>query len=232
VNATLFVVAALYIVPQGGLYLLERYRIELAVEEASRTLLQENLFRKFLDITDSSRSKISISDLSMIFSQDIEDVVNSGFMKIFDVAANLGRIMVVSYFILAENPAALVPIVVYMVLIPVTFAGSNSKSASLNEKASDEGASLVETVQEGSAKYRVIADYFMRPLIQETLQAKVAKYNVARKEVLMDNTDRKYISPVLGSVLLGVYRCMDRSRFSVVPWASGPSLRQSMSSKM
>jgi len=204
-NATLCVVAALYVVPQGGLYLLERYRLGLGVEEASRTLLQDNLFRKFLDLTDSSRSKISVSDLSMVFSQDIEEVVSSGFMKIFDVAANLGSIMVVSYFILAENPAAITPVVVYMVLIPFAFAGSYTKSASVNEKASDEGASLIETVQEGSANYRVIADYFMRPLIQETLRAKVVKYNKARAEVLIDNTDRRYISPVLGSVLVGLY---------------------------
>jgi len=205
VNATLFVVAALYVVPLGGLYLLERYRNELAIEEASRTLLQENVFRKYLDITDASRGEISSSGLSMIFSQDIEEVVSSGLMKIFDVAANLGRIVVVSYFILSENPAAIVPIVVYMVLIPVAFARSYSKSARLNKEASEEGASMIETVQEGSVKYRVIADYFMRPLIQETFRTKVAKQNVAKKAVLIDNVDRRYISPVLGSVLLGVY---------------------------
>jgi hypothetical protein len=54
---TLCAVAALYVVPNGVLNLLNLWKAELGIAQKSRSMLQESLFRKYMNFNQDSRNK-------------------------------------------------------------------------------------------------------------------------------------------------------------------------------
>jgi len=133
--------------------------------------------------------------------QDVNEVVDSGFMNLFQLAKQAGKLLASSYFILAESTEALLPLVVFA-LGSLGFIASSYKShASIREAVSDTEASVVEVAQEGSLKYRLFADYYARPQLQAMLKARVDKLDEATKPLAKSEVDIEYFPQWLSVVL-------------------------------
>jgi len=200
-ESTLLVAAAIYLVPNGILNVLDLWKSQLGLAETSRQMLQKNIMTKFMNYSEDSRSKVSSSEMCLVMVQDVNEVVNSGFMNLFQLAKNAGKLAVSSYFIVSESPDATGPLVVFGLASGLYIASSYKENAQIRDEVSDQETEIVDVVQEGSAKYRLFADYFIRPQLLDTLRRKIASLSEASKPVALSEVTSEYV-PVWLSTLL------------------------------
>mmetsp|Transcript_99142 Transcript_99142/g.280778 ORF Transcript_99142/g.280778 Transcript_99142/m.280778 type:complete len:871 (+) Transcript_99142:61-2673(+) len=202
---TLLGVGAIYLIPYGLLFMLDAWKAQLEISEDSRANLQENIFRKFMNYNEDSRSKVFGSEVGLVMVQDVTDIVDSGYMKMFEVAKNLGRVAVSSYFIVGENPDTLGFLGISAVAISGFVILSYRATVDTSERVSDEQASIVELVQESSQKYRLIADYYIRPQMQDMLQTRISGLNNATLPAKQQEVKNAYFPGWISTVLVAGY---------------------------
>merc|ERR1719387_834749 len=93
------------------------------VEEIARTVLQENLMRKFLNYDESLRKEISVAEFTHAITHDSFFLVHNGFLKMFDLAECVGRvsamIVVQIYLAVASGSTHLIFATCALILFPV-----------------------------------------------------------------------------------------------------------------
>mmetsp|Transcript_18280 Transcript_18280/g.35240 ORF Transcript_18280/g.35240 Transcript_18280/m.35240 type:complete len:734 (+) Transcript_18280:393-2594(+) len=176
---TLLLVGTLLVVPYGILNLLEYWKSQMKTSEISIQFMQENMFRKFTNYSEASRGKIKESEMGLVMVQDVPDMVENGYMRLVQLLKYLGKLAVSSYFILTENPDAEVPLVVSASAIALFVTANYRKSLACNEAVARKQADIVEVVQETNQKYRLIADYYMRPQVQVVLEDRTSSLRSA-----------------------------------------------------
>jgi len=204
-DLTLLLVGALYIVPYVILYWLDEYKTELRIAEISRSSLQENIFSTYLIWSESTRKKVPPSQVTLAVSRDAIEIVETGYMKIFEIAKNLGRLAVSAGFIVAENPDAMWLLVFFSAAIVLFISLRYRDSVKLIEEASEQEEAIVETVQESLSSFRVIRDYSLNPQIQEVLQSQIDAFNEASVLVAKRSVARDYFPGGLSTILLALY---------------------------
>lgn len=199
---TLVATAALYIIPAGILNILDVWKSQLGIAEVSRSKLQDNIMTKFMNYTEESRQKVSSSEISLVMVSAVNEVVDSGYMNVFQLSKNASKLAVSSYFILAESPDAILPLI-FFGLGSTWFISSNyQENAAAREKVAGVEASIVDIVQEGSQKYRLFADYFIRPQLQKKLNRRVQKLSDVTKPVATSEVTREYFPIWLSTILV------------------------------
>jgi len=202
---TLLLVGALFLVPYALLNLLELWKSQLQIAEDSQLYLQENIFRKFTNYSEDSRSKVKESEMSLVMVQDVADIIENGYMKIFEIAKYLGKLALSSYFIVGENPDAEVPLILAALAIALFVSTNYRKSVEYNENVSDRQADIMEVVQETNQKYRLVADYYMRPQVQETLSGCTTELKNAQLPAKAANVTNDYFPGWVSTVLVVGY---------------------------
>lgn len=202
---TLVFVGALYLVPYGLLNLLDFWKAQLEIAEGSRAILQENIFRRFMNYDEESRSRVLGSEMGLVMVQDVNDIVDSGYMKMFEVAKNAGKFGVSTYFILGENPEATGPLALSAFAILAFVVLNYRKNVLVNEEVSDMQAEMMEVVQETNQKYRLIADYYMRPQMQDTLAGGIDNLNKATIPLKVSEVTNNYYPGWISAVLVAGY---------------------------
>lgn len=205
VEEDLVAATALYILPSVFIYFLQKWKVELDLPTRSCGLLQENIFRKYMDMDTETRSKVTVSDISLAVTREVDEIVNAGFMGLFELAGNTGKILCVAYFLLSENQTAIFPIIVYGSIVPLVFALTYERTAELNETVAKKATSMLDVVQQSGSNYRLIADYFQRPLVQERMVSRVNDLNKAKKPVEIDAATKEAFSVGLSSLCVGAY---------------------------
>lgn len=204
-DLTLALVGALYIVPYVLLYLLDQYKTELRIAEISRSALQENIFATYLNWGENTRKSVPPGQVTLAVTKDAAEIVETGYMKLFEVAKNLGRLTVSAGFIIAENPDALFLLILFSAAIATFLALRYRETVALIEEASSCEESIVDVVQESLTNYRLIRDYFLRPQIQQTLQINIDRLNDAAVLVALRGVARDYFPGGLSTLLLAAY---------------------------
>jgi len=204
-EAPLLVVVALYVLPYAILQILAYTKIDTGLAQTARAYLQASAFSRFMNLSDMARTKANVTDVKLTIAQDVTDLVNLGFMKIFEIGASVGRLACICYFLLSENPTAILPIVVYALFVPCAFMVNYPRSVDLSERIGNKQADIVDAVQEGHAKYRVIADYRMRPLIEGEFEDRLLGLNSVMPRFEKNAIDQTFLSGWVVTLLIGVY---------------------------
>jgi len=199
---TVIAVAALYFTPMAILVVLELWKARMEIAEQSRARLQENIFRKFMNYNSTSRAAISTSEVCLAMVQDVSDMVDSGYMNIFALVKNMGKLVFSSYFIVSESPEAVLPLAVFSLGTVAYVAVRYEDDVRLREEVSDEQASILGVVQEGSLKYQLVADYFLRPQLQKSLDSDIQRLNAASVEVAISGVVNEYFPVLLSTALV------------------------------
>lgn len=202
---TAVVVGLLYICPLLLLQIIDNCRISWEVGGSCRKLLQANLFRKFLNYKESSRSSISTGDITMAMMRDVHEVVDFGYMKMLEVIRILLKLCLASIFILAENEAAAIPLAVFPVIMGCFLCLRERVTIEANEDMAHRQNHLVHTVNNAITNIRLIADFHLRPLMVGGFEDSINLYNnrqAVYKGVVTNNT---YLAPWLTTVFVGVY---------------------------
>jgi len=202
---TLIFLAILYLVPFAVLNLLDIWKAQQKVAEESRASLQQSIFRKFLNFDEISRSGVSSSDLGLSMISDADDIVSSGYMNVFELLKQLGKLLVSLFFIQQENPETLPPTLLVAVAIAIFIASNYETSANLKEEVSDRQARIVDVAQEASGKISLIGDYKVRPLMEDTLSKRIAALNEASLPVSTTQVNNDYFPSWLSNLLVAGY---------------------------
>jgi len=202
---TLLLVGALYVVPYGILNFLEYWKSQLQTSEMSMQFLQDNIFRKFTNYSEQSRSQVKESEMSLLMVQDVPNIVENGYMRLLDIVKYLGKLVVSSYFIVRENPDTEGPLVISAIAIASFVSANYRKSIEYNEAVSQKQADIVEVVQETNQKYRLIADYYMRPQVQNVLQDRTSSLRLVSVPAKGASVSNDYFPGWISTALVSLY---------------------------
>jgi hypothetical protein len=202
---TLFLVGALYLVPYAALNALDVWKSQLGLAEDSKAYLRENMFRKFMNYDASSRDKVPSSERVLAMTKDTDDIVDEGYMKALEITKSLGKLAVSSYFIVTENPEGVAPIAIFAGAIFGFLWLKGDEPVKLETAISRQESAIVSTTQDSAAKYRLIADYLMRPLVQDKLEGNVKSLTKASIPVTTLETTNDYFPGWLANILTAGY---------------------------
>eukprot|EP00419_Tripos_fusus_P050301 CAMPEP_0172816238 /NCGR_PEP_ID=MMETSP1075-20121228/12314_1 /TAXON_ID=2916 /ORGANISM="Ceratium fusus, Strain PA161109" /LENGTH=188 /DNA_ID=CAMNT_0013656193 /DNA_START=1 /DNA_END=563 /DNA_ORIENTATION=+ len=117
--------------------------------------------------------------MGLAMVQDVPDITENGYMRLLEIVKFVGKFAVSSYFIVGENPDAGLPLVIAGTTIVAYVSQNYAKNIQYLEDVSDRQADIVEVVQEANQKYRLIADYYMRPQVQTVLEERTQSLTTA-----------------------------------------------------
>lgn len=128
-----------------------------------------------------------------------------GYVATLNMLQIIGKLVILSVFILKENPGALHTLVM-MPAAMILFAMMRSRLLTgAVEEAAEKMANMVEIVQEACMKYRLIADYMQRPQMCDLFHEKVEELSEAQIPVEQIKVNNDAFPKWLGALFIGVY---------------------------
>lgn len=177
---TAMICGILYILPLPLEHVGKGIVVRMNLCGESIAFLQRCLMRKYLNYNSDSYSKVKPSALSMGMIQEITEVVDSGYMRALECVQILGRLVIVSYFVLAENSRGAVPIGVMGTLMLFYACLRTKTRIELGEKVAARCEEILDNVMETCSNYRLISDYHQRPLADRILTKAVYAFRDAK----------------------------------------------------
>jgi len=104
---------------------------------------------------------------------------------------------------------------VYALFVPFAFVVNYPKNVGLSEQIGNKQADIVDAVQEGHSKYRVIADYRMRPLIEGQFGERLLGLNSVIQPFEKNAIDQTFLSGWVVTLLIGVYLLLGANQVMV-----------------
>lgn len=160
-NATAICLGLAWVLP--NLILLGSDYFEMRVLEMGfniRYHLRVNLFRKYLRYTKESRAMVPIQDLKISIMEDIPDMVSDGYLILFELWAMLGKIGMVTIFMLKKTPgSALAPLAVYPILIAIYLTRTYKRRLELMAKEGEGQSATIGTLMHAHNNHKLINAY-------------------------------------------------------------------------
>lgn len=160
-NATAICLGLAWVLP--NLILLGSDYFEMKVLEMGfniRYHLRVNLFRKYLRYTKESRAMVPIQDLKISIMEDIPDMVSDGYLILFELWAMLGKIAMVTIFMLKKTPgSALAPLAVYPILIAIYLTRTYKRRLELMAKEGEGQSATIGTLMHAHNNHKLINAY-------------------------------------------------------------------------
>eukprot|EP00746_Dinoflagellata_sp_MGD_P076970 gnl/MRDRNA2_/MRDRNA2_30933_c0_seq2.p1 gnl/MRDRNA2_/MRDRNA2_30933_c0~~gnl/MRDRNA2_/MRDRNA2_30933_c0_seq2.p1 ORF type:complete len:948 (+),score=154.35 gnl/MRDRNA2_/MRDRNA2_30933_c0_seq2:134-2977(+) len=176
---TALICGIIYIFPLAFHRALEIKRLKMDLKGISIAYLQKNLMRRYLHYHAKSNAKVRPAALALGMLSEITEVVEAGYMRALECSKIVGKLVIVSYFVLAENSKGVVPIVVMStIMIGYAFHIVNT----MIEKSEDVATAtegILASVLEICNKYRLISDYHQRPRADRIVSKAVNKLDKA-----------------------------------------------------
>jgi len=202
---TAVVVGLLYIIPFFLLHWFDIKKIRYGIAGIARKNLQANLLRKFLNYKEETRASLSMGDITMSMVRDCKESVDCGFMKVFQVVRVVGKLSLALVFILAENKMAVIPLLVFPIIMAVFLKCREHRTIERNETMAEEENSVVLRVNDAVQNYRLLADFDLTTFMVDSYENNIDRFNEAEIDAWVANTNNKYLPPWLMTLLIGGY---------------------------
>lgn len=174
----LIMCSIIIVIPMFMVHFLEFREVYFKIGGTSRKTLQGNLVRKFLNYDESSRAQLGPSDLIMGMTRDTQSLVHDGYMQLFPLAQNLGKLLLMVLLQLAIGARyAPVVVVIYPIVLLMVLLWRNELTRRMAVEQDDAQNELVNYVTQIMTTYRLIGDYLKRPDAVEATEAKVGNFN-------------------------------------------------------
>eukprot|EP00930_Biecheleria_cincta_P059241 TRINITY_DN44996_c0_g1_i1.p1 TRINITY_DN44996_c0_g1~~TRINITY_DN44996_c0_g1_i1.p1 ORF type:complete len:848 (+),score=128.43 TRINITY_DN44996_c0_g1_i1:286-2544(+) len=201
-SKTATLVGAAYVAPMLVLHAWDLVKAKMDLRGHLRLYLQCSLFRKYLNYSEASRSAVLPADIQNTIMLSSEGAA-SGYCRLLGLVALAGQLGVFVYFTLVENPGAVYLILTMpclMFLFVIVRAAMPRQDSSGHARKS-----ILALASEVCQSYRLIADYFQRPQMNELFASKAE--DLRRQEVPenIDQVNVSYVAEWLGPVFIGLY---------------------------
>lgn len=217
---SLVLIMAAMVVPFALLHYLDYRSPGWRVPGASRLVLQRALLGRFLHYEEASRLDLRQGDLVMAMTRDTVGLVGDGFVNLLNLAAQLGKLlMLLVYQVTAPiafgKPMAIavvLPLVLFPALLVSFLAARRLRSTSLLKAQNFAQNRLVEHVENTVANFRLVADYGRRTAFVDRLEEHVQAFNVACVEVQQAAQNDLYFSRWLTTASVAAYTLVGGTR--------------------
>lgn len=157
--------------------------------------LRRALLRRFLNYSAESRAKVPPADMQSNADGAVAEVAE-GYGAMIAILAALGRMSILTFFVLRKNPAAWWAVVA-MPLIMLVFAVCRTSIVMQCADASgDQETSLLETMSDAFDNFELISDYHQRPPINDLFSKKAEAFRAVQvPQRRVENTNSHF--PIL-----------------------------------
>lgn len=151
-------------------------------------MLLRGLLDRYLYYEESTRDLINADEFRVVFAEDTMTLVDKGFMKLFAVAKDIGRLVMVFLFVLVvcfdtlskQDAMIFVSLVPVLALPPVMLAymwTRQEKSEICRENVLDAKIDLVHYMNVIVEQISMVNAYFARPLVLHHCRDKIETFN-------------------------------------------------------
>jgi len=199
-----FFIGAGYIFPMFLIHAWELVKVRVDIGGNSRVYLQKAIITKYLNYNAESRAEVEIADIEIAVREDAAAIAEA-YLAATTLLRILVKLVVVSHFVAIENPAAMHYVLIMFVLMLVFGCLRSAKLSKANELPLTLSARLLAYVAEIGKNYRLIANYFQRPHMNDTFDQKAStlRHAMMSPETVRINND--YFTKWLGPVFIGIY---------------------------
>ncbi|CAK9035999.1 Integrin beta-4 (GP150) (CD antigen CD104) [Durusdinium trenchii] len=205
-NATAIALGLAWVLP--NVILLASDYFEMAVLDMGhqiRFYLRAALFRKYLHYTEESRALVPIQALKASIMKNIPDLASQGYLILFHLWAMLGKIVMVSIFILREPPRSPLPLIVYPLFIATYMLCTQRQRLDLLAKESDAKTATNQCIMFMHKCDKLFAAYDKRAEVQRHFEDVLKNQRKwALKMKIFTFWDAKLI-PLITKVVTGSY---------------------------
>lgn len=194
------------VVPLVPVHYAEYREVFFKLGGTSRKTIQGNLVRKFLNYDESARTQLAPSDLIMAVTRDTQFVVHDGFMQLYPLAQNAGKLflVIVLQLILGAH-LAIVPVLIYPCVLVSLICYRDNLIAHLQHEQDDAQNELVGYVTQIMTGYRLIGDYLKRPDAVEETEKRIGKFNGKMINSDAANLNNRYAALWLANLVTGIW---------------------------
>eukprot|EP00746_Dinoflagellata_sp_MGD_P010639 gnl/MRDRNA2_/MRDRNA2_122023_c0_seq1.p1 gnl/MRDRNA2_/MRDRNA2_122023_c0~~gnl/MRDRNA2_/MRDRNA2_122023_c0_seq1.p1 ORF type:complete len:845 (+),score=125.16 gnl/MRDRNA2_/MRDRNA2_122023_c0_seq1:82-2616(+) len=213
----LYMFALLLVVPFILVHYHDYRKVHWKVGGASRKTLQANLLRKYLHYSPSARDTIKTSDLMMAMSHNSFELVSNGYMQLFPLISNIGRLFLVLFLQLyisffgkkQQSPVMIALPMIVVVVFPIPLFAflkvRNKKSTRTRRAENNAKNSLVDHVENTIRNFVLISDYQNRPKAVDDYEAKIGEYNGAATKAAAVSVNNKYFAPWVATLVTALW---------------------------
>ena len=206
--STAVLVGCFYVLPMIAIHIGAVIKNQIDLPGQLRLFLQSCLFRKYLNYSEEARATVAPSDMQTAITRDSGNAANA-YVKVLDLIAIFFELIVFSYFTLDRNPTAIIFILAMPACMALYFAVVSSLCrAGVNDWKAKE-VLVLRIVAEVCERYRLIADYFQRPQMNEAFAATAGALRKAQSRKALANLNDDMFPQWLGPGFTGLYIAMD-----------------------
>mmetsp|Transcript_13112 Transcript_13112/g.29826 ORF Transcript_13112/g.29826 Transcript_13112/m.29826 type:complete len:826 (-) Transcript_13112:54-2531(-) len=202
---TAIIVALLYFFPLFLLHIADLVKCSVLPQGDVRALIQENLLRKFLNYREEVHSAITVGETSMVMIRDVFEVVDMGIMKAMRICQIVGKLTLATVFLLAENRLAGIPLVIFPMVLMAWLRVREKTTHVVVHHMAEAQDKVMETLQNCVAKYRLIADFNMRPQMVHHFGLKLLEFHKRERALRAVLTNNMVVAPMMTGLLIGCY---------------------------
>ncbi|CAK9021666.1 unnamed protein product [Durusdinium trenchii] len=203
---TAIVVGVIYVAPMMVLHLWDILKAKMDLVGHLRLYLQASLFRRYLNYSEESRASVPPPDMQHALTLGCEGAAR-GYMKVLDLFQKLGQLAVFTYFTLLSNPGAIYLIMAMPSLMLLFLTCQSWKSCCSTDASQRKNteAAVLSLAAEVCQRYRLIADYFQRPQMNEIFARKTDELRRQSVPESIEAVNNEYFPKWLGPLFVGVY---------------------------
>jgi ABC-type multidrug transport system fused ATPase/permease subunit len=193
-----------YVIPAFFLFCWERYKVKMDIRGTIRRFLQKSMMRVYLTYTEASRTRVSPTDLDLAICESSEYVSN-GYIAAISSVRSMGKIGAVMIFICSHHSEMYAIIdVALMPALLLAFTMCYVGPIQAAQKDVDQKLRVLNMLtDEACAKYRLIADYFKRYIMNDAFSKAVDEYT----ETVKTETATLLLNSYITKFLSGSFIC-------------------------
>lgn len=197
-------IGAGYILPMIVLHAWDLSKVRLNLEGRTCCYLQRSIVRKYLNFDEDSRAAVDITAVQHLVEKH-SDAMAHGYMALLKILTLAGKLAVVLFFTLHQNPRA-IGMVMYMPAVMLSFVYLRNHSltaASLHTSALN--LEMLLYLKSIAANYRLIANYMLRPMVNDRFAAKASAYQDSETAPMYVRINNNYFTQWLGPLFMGIF---------------------------
>jgi ABC-type multidrug transport system fused ATPase/permease subunit len=201
--ATMTFYGLCFILPCPVLHYFDFQKNYWGVAGSARSVLMENLMSKYLNYEEHLRSAFSPAQFIHCVIQDVPELVKSGFMGMFTLFNHCGIFVMLSayaIFLFSQSDDAVYIIYVmvantvcYLSIMGIFLIFMGETTGTKQKLQEEMESALINHVGDCVTHYRVIADYYRRPMVASKIAKAIDVYNRAVISVGQTRTNSEWV---------------------------------------
>mmetsp|Transcript_40679 Transcript_40679/g.73295 ORF Transcript_40679/g.73295 Transcript_40679/m.73295 type:complete len:1003 (-) Transcript_40679:64-3072(-) len=210
VAAQVWALTILSVIPHGLIVVMLNMKAMRKLQGMAVNQLQGNLVRRFLNYNEASRDMVSTSDLCMAITRDVPELVERGFMKLFDLLESLGLVFILGFTAFLQQDISFLWLSLLLFLsTPLALVlFIFRRHAETERRDRDVFNTQTETLgllHQIIDNFRLITDYWQQPEIAVNFNVKVGLCNTAINRAGVWRMLNNEFAPCVTTLVVGIY---------------------------